>query len=250
MDDWAEFYDLVEGDRSQIVSFYQNAMPRSVGSILELGCGTGTILAALAEQVSEERGSTRGVRIVGIDKSRKMLDIARSQNAACEFVQGDLRSPPVEGSFDFILCPYNTLQLCGPETDLLRTFRSVRRLLAPRGIFAFDIFQPNVEFLRIPQHDRLTRCITTAAGEELEIRKDAIYDEASNVCALSYRLRERGRETAPLARIDVLFYQFSAALVERLLEEAGLIICERFGAFDRSPFEADSEKQVVLCRRR
>jgi len=247
-DQWAEFYDLVEGDRSQTIAFYSSLMQESVRSILELGCGTGAILVALAQRIAEQRGSLDGVRIVGLDESSKMLEIAQKRNSAFEWVQGDMRSPAVHGTVDFVLCPFHTLQMCGSDAELLQTFRSVRRLLSVNGIFAFDIYQPNFSYLRDPQRDRLVRRITNAAGVTLEVREDASYDEASNSYTLSWRLQERRCEkSAPLSRLTVRLYQYPAPVVDRLLSEAGLIIRERFGDLDRSPFGIDSKKQVVIC---
>lgn len=60
--------------------------------ILEIGCGTGDLLAAL-----------RPSHGVGIDFSSGMVDIARQRHPDLHFVQGDAHDMQLEGPFDFII---------------------------------------------------------------------------------------------------------------------------------------------------
>ncbi len=93
--------------------------------VLELGCGTGQLLAALKP--------SRGV---GIDFSEGMIEIARRNHPDCEFVVGDIEDPDtisaLEGPFDVIVL-YDTIGAlddcqatlealhvhCTPETRLI-----------------------------------------------------------------------------------------------------------------------------------
>ncbi len=59
--------------------------------VLDLGCGTGEPVARhLAE---------RGFRVVGVDESERMLEIARRVVPAAEFVRGDMCEVTLEGGF-------------------------------------------------------------------------------------------------------------------------------------------------------
>jgi SAM-dependent methyltransferase len=64
--------------------------------VLEVGCGTGRLLAAL-----------RPARGVGVDLSPRMVEIARADFPGLEFVMGDIEDPALiaalEGPFDVIL---------------------------------------------------------------------------------------------------------------------------------------------------
>lgn len=68
------FYDAVMGDRAAAASYigalidYHRPIARSV---LEIACGTGTILGLLSESYE----------VTGLDRSRKMLAIARETAA-------------------------------------------------------------------------------------------------------------------------------------------------------------------------
>ena len=84
-------------------------------SILDAGCGTGFLLAAL-----------RPSRAVGIDLSPKMIEVARAQHPGFDYVVGDIETPDlgkmVEGTFDVILL-HDTI---GSLEDCQKTLESLR----------------------------------------------------------------------------------------------------------------------------
>lgn len=80
----ADFYDLENGwDRSADFAF-RRALAAGAASVLDLGCGTGTLAVALSE----------GRQIAGVDPAPAMLDIARGKPGAqgVDFIEGDART--------------------------------------------------------------------------------------------------------------------------------------------------------------
>jgi hypothetical protein len=68
------------------------------------------------------------------------------------------------------------------------------------------------------------------------------------VLRLDWRLVQADKpEAAPLASSRHLMRQYFPNEIERLLDAAGLEILERYGDLDRSVFDAESKKQVVVC---
>jgi cyclopropane fatty-acyl-phospholipid synthase-like methyltransferase len=59
--------------------------------VLDLGCGTGEPVARYAAE--------RGFRVVCVDESEKMLEIARRVVPGAEFVRADMRELSLEGTF-------------------------------------------------------------------------------------------------------------------------------------------------------
>jgi SAM-dependent methyltransferase len=245
-DEWAEYYDLIEGDRSTMIAFYESLSEGAVSSVLDLGCGTGIILDALAKRIAKRSGRLAQGRITGLDGSSEMLKVARLRNPALEWVLGDMRGPRISGTYDLVISCFNTLQYCESDDDLLHVFESTRRLLAPGGTFAFDIYQPNIDYIAVPKRDRLFRRVVDAYGRELEVREDAYYDADTRGFTEVLRLGARDQPT-PLAQLSMRFHQYFAADVEGLLGTAGFFIRERFGDLDRSRFDSGSKKQVVIC---
>jgi SAM-dependent methyltransferase len=93
----------------------------------------------------------------GVDASAEMLRIAAARDNRIEWIKDDMREPSVEGQFDLVVCCYHTLQYILTEEDIIRVFNAVRLLLQPWGMFAFDIYQPNFDYLSIPRTDHLVR---------------------------------------------------------------------------------------------
>src|SRR4051812_39034758 len=130
--------------------------------MLELACGTGRLTLPLARLgIADE--------IVGLDSSapflaraRSLLDAdrqspppgaassptsARPSSTSVSFVEGDMRSPSLDGAFDLVAIPFNSLAYVLTPTDRAAVLRSARALLAPGGRFAFDVVAPRYDLL-------------------------------------------------------------------------------------------------------
>lgn len=88
--------------------------------VLELGCGTGELLAALEPAVG-----------VGVDFSAKSLALAKARHPGLSFVLGDVEDPvtlaSLEGPFDYIVIA----DTIGMLDDIDGTLRLVHHLCAP-----------------------------------------------------------------------------------------------------------------------
>jgi ubiquinone/menaquinone biosynthesis C-methylase UbiE len=247
-DDFAKYYDLVVGDRTPMAAFYCSLVNDRTRSILELACGTGTITLALAQRLVECGGNLGQSRVVGIDESAEMLRIAGAREGRAEWVLGDMRSMPVAGAFDLVICCYNTVQSLLTGDDLAGFFCSVRSIVDPGGVFAFDIMQPDLQYLSKPPRDYPARAVADGAGRRLEDRRDHFYDPSSRILAIEHRLIEAGREAAgPLARMSLEYRQYFTAEIDRALAAAGFAVRRRCGDFDGSLLAPESKKQIFIC---
>ncbi len=244
---FAEYYDLMVGNRDDHVSFYSGLLDPAQSSLLDLGCGTGAITTRVARALRAMRRG-QAVRVVGVDGSRAMLDVAASRDASIEWVEGDLRSPPIEGRFDLAISCYNTLQHI-ETADLQKAFERVRALLAAAACFAFDIYRPNLTYIRVPQRNRLARELVHPDGRRLEIREDTDYCEEGRFITIVWDLIDPARkDQPPLAQTRYRMWQHEPGEVEQALAHAGFEIVERFGDLDRSVYGQSSKKQVTVCR--
>jgi len=112
-DAWKEkasyYYDLLSG-------IYQEIIPEG-SSVLEIGCGTGTLLA----RVRPSRG-------VGVDISPKMIAIAAARHPGLRFLVADASALRLSEAFDYVMIPDVIEHL----SDVSGTFRSVRGVCHPR----------------------------------------------------------------------------------------------------------------------
>lgn len=242
----AAYYDLARIDLSPYVRFYSGLLRPDVGSILDIGCGTGTITAALARQ---RRAMAQGdqARVMGLDLSQAMLDAARQRDPAITWMQGDMTSLPDCGPLDLVVCCYNSLQHLD-AAGLGKAFRSVRRILREGGRFAFDLYRPNFDYIRRQRDNDLTRLVTDADGRTLEIREDSVFNEDIGQLIITWRIVPAGRaQDKPLASVDYRLWQHRPETVDAALAAAGLAPIERYGDLDGRPWAADARKQVLVC---
>lgn len=134
----AEFYEQFAPD------MYEDpptaALLRLIGDVsnlrlLDLACGHGRLAREMAR---------RGGRVVGVDISAALLDIARARETAqplhIAYVQADAALPEalVGKSFDGVVCSFGLSDI----DDLDGVIATVARVLRPGGFFAFSILHP------------------------------------------------------------------------------------------------------------
>lgn len=131
-DTFARFYDNVIGrafdSNEYIIEVLKEAGKRG-GSVLELGCGTGSILNDLKSKYS----------VTGIDISSEMLKIARKKVPSGKFIEGDIKDFRLNEKFDAVLCIYDTMNHITSFSDWKKIFRNVSDHLNDGGIFLFDV---------------------------------------------------------------------------------------------------------------
>src|SRR5690348_3587636 len=97
------------------------------GTCVEVGCGFGRMTAPLAQRFD---------RVVALDVSPRMLDLARTSvsapNVEFELVSGSSLEPVADGSADVLVC-YLVLQHL-PRREVVEAYlREFARVLTPRG---------------------------------------------------------------------------------------------------------------------
>jgi SAM-dependent methyltransferase len=142
--------------------FVDFAAVGTVASILDVGCGTGSLTFALAKMLS-------GVRITGLDRSRAYLAYASSRVPAggqLAFEQGDAAALPYEdGSFDAAL----SLLALNFVPDAKGAARELMRVTRTGGVVAAAVwdFRGGLTSLRVLAD---TAAALDPAGEALRAR--------------------------------------------------------------------------------
>jgi SAM-dependent methyltransferase len=129
---FGEFYDAIMGDRraaaEQVVKFIRAAKP-DAKNVLELGCGTGSILKHLQD----------AYEVSGLDISEKMLSVARKKVSRSKLYRQDMVDFRIDVRFDVIICVFDSINHVRRFSDWKKVFAAVRRHLSPGGWFIFDI---------------------------------------------------------------------------------------------------------------
>ncbi len=129
---FAGFYDQIMGDRSADIERIRDYIKRyrpAASSLLELGCGTGAVLAGLVADLS----------VTGVDRSEEMLAVAARSVPAARLVHADVTSFSLGTRFDVVICVFDTLNHL-PSLEAWRAmFERVHEHLADDGLFFFDV---------------------------------------------------------------------------------------------------------------
>jgi SAM-dependent methyltransferase len=239
--DHPALYDALPPVRAHL-PYYAELARQASGDILELACGTGQLTVPLA---------SAGLRITGLDLSEPMLCIARERaaaaNASVEFVLGDMRSFSLGRQFALIFIARNSLLHLHSTDDILAAFAKVRQHLAPGGIFAYDIFNPNVHLLARPAGPRFpVMQVETEAFGQLSVEQTNDYDAATQVGYARWYVSAPGKPDAWVLSLDLrnIFPQE----LPLLLAAAGFHLKSRAEDFVQTPFNSASRMQVCLCQ--
>jgi SAM-dependent methyltransferase len=98
-------------------------------TVLELGCGSGAILAEL----------DGGLSVTGIDHSPAMLARARARAPSACLVEADIAAFELGARFDVVLCLFDTLNHLARFDAWRSLFDRAADHLDDGGLFAFDV---------------------------------------------------------------------------------------------------------------
>lgn len=131
-DSFAAHYDHVVGSRDEVAQYLRTLIRkyhRGARSLLELGCGSGSMLKLLSQYYACD----------GIDLSQAMLKIARKKAPRAQLHQGDITDFNIGRRFDVIVCPFDTINHITSFASWKRVFQRAHVHLNPGGVFIFDL---------------------------------------------------------------------------------------------------------------
>ena len=241
----ARLYDLLypqPGGPGSRPRFYLNLADTIGGAVLELGCGTGSLLLPIAE---------RGIACQGLDLSSEMLALAgakfRASGVTAGLHLGDMTDFEFGERFGLVFVASNSLTHLHAAGDITSCFHAVRRHLPPGGRFAFDVFNPSVQILAGADGVRRERqrFVDRERGE-IRVDVEERYDAAAQVMRGTWYFSTESEPDFFVSSVEVrsIFPQE----LPLLLEAGGLRLVERFGDFKGAPFTSESPTQVCICQ--
>jgi SAM-dependent methyltransferase len=209
-------------------------------SVLDVGCGTGILL-----HHAREAGHTG--RLVGLDPAEGMLARAR-RRADVEWVRGDLRSVSYAGEFDLVVMTGHAFQELVTDEDLRAALSTISAALTDGGRFAFETRNPAVRGWERWDIE-YAMSIPDPAGSGGVVRMTIQADTPVTGDVVHATTRLTGPAWPGLRTSSSALRFPGAREVASRLAEAGLVVAERYGDFDRSPLTADSPEIITIARR-
>ena len=129
---FAAFYDVVMDDPAPRAARVDAAIDRyrpQSATLLELGCGTGSILARLETTAT----------LTGLDRSPEMLAIAAAKVPGAELLEGDMADFDLGRRFDVVACVFDSINHLLDVASWAALIGCVHRHLTDDGLFVFDV---------------------------------------------------------------------------------------------------------------
>jgi SAM-dependent methyltransferase len=251
----AEFYDHVIPYRTRSdVAFFTQLAVEAQPPVLEVACGTGRVLIPCARA---------GVRVIGLDLSRAMLDVCRSRlrdeppevRDRVELHEGDMRTFDLGRPFDLITMPFRGFQHLLTVDDQRNALANIRRHLATAGRFVLDLFNPSLPLLGDERWlvQPIVEPPFTMPDGRLVVRSYRIagrdyFNQVQDV-EMTYEItwpdqRQERRTERFLLRY---LFRFEA---EHLLVREGFDVREVYGDYDRSPYGAKYPGELIFIATR
>lgn len=130
----AAVYDAVDGDRDDLDLYVGLVDELGARSVLDLGCGTGSLACRLART---------GIEVSGVDPAAASLEVARAKPGAhrVRWILGSAAdAPPVAA--DLAVMTGNVAQVFVDDDDWIAALRAAHRALRPGGWLAFETRVP------------------------------------------------------------------------------------------------------------
>lgn len=243
---WCEFlielfrkYGAQKDDTRQENRAVMDNLRQERNTVLDLGCGTGTLTELLAR---------RGYDMIGVDLSEEMLRIAvdKREKSGLDilYLCQDMRELELYGTVGAAVSVCDSVNYLLEEDDVVQTFRLVNNYLYPEGLFIFD-------FNTIYKYAEIIGDTTIAENREecSFIWENTYYEEERiNEYDLTIFVREEGDR---YRRFQETHLQRGYSLKEMrgMVEAAGLLFVDAIDADTHREVTQESERIYIVARK-
>lgn len=235
--DFANIYDFLMADvpyqelvQNYIKMFNLYGKPKS---ILDLGCGTGTITKMLSQ---------KGYNTMGLDISIDMLVLAKEKDKKSLYINQDMTRFELYQNVDAIISSLDCVNYITDKRDLKRMLGLVNKNLNNEGLFIFDI--------NTPYKLKNIMCKNTFVYEQDNIFYTWETKNYGNICdfhlnffvgidGLYQRVIEK--QSQRIWKIDEL---------SELISLAGLDLVALYDGFGMDKAHSKSERVTFVCKKK
>lgn len=215
-------------------------------SILELGCGTGSLGFELQRLGEAFTGQPGGFRYLGTDASEPMIRVARAKARSAGRIAGrlpfavaDFTDYTVEEPFDVALLLFDGINYLLDAEQIEATLRATAEAVVPGGLFILDQSTPanslnNAEYFQ-----------DEGEADAFKYVRRSHYDPESRLHTTEFDLTVLGEDTheAHVQRA------YERAEIEALIEASPFEIVAAYDGFEMDPATDESERIHWVLRR-
>lgn len=208
-------------------------------TVLDLGCGTGTLTELLAHA---------GFDMIGVDNSEEMLEIAvrKRQESGSDilYLLQDMREFELYGTVGAVCSVCDSLNYILEEDDMVKVFSLVNKYLYPGGIFVFD-------FNTVYKYEQVIGDTTIAENrDDCSFIWENYYDPSGRINEYDLTVFVREGNDDCFRRFTETHYQRGYTLEEMkgFLEQTGLLFVKALDADTHGGVCEESERIYVIAR--
>jgi SAM-dependent methyltransferase len=237
----------VDGD----IEFYRRLAAETGGPILDVGCGTGRVAAALAAD---------GHEVVGIDLSAPMLRLAEQGRATLpidvaarvSFQQADMMALELGRDFALVLAPFRVFQFALTTDAQRQALQALRSHLRPDARLVLDLFDPLLDYVvpRVEVSERGGELVHPTTGNRVTWEVTGRWPDPARQLIVEDWTATELDASGEVLRTDTerLTLRWSLRSEMRLLFElVGLEVVADYGDFKSGP-PAYGREQVWVLR--
>lgn len=249
-DRFARFYDDDYREYDDDLGAILDLAEQQGGAVLEMGCGTGRVVLALA---------AAGYRVTGVDVSPALLDVARRKVAAAglgdrvAWHQSDLLHVHLPAqAFALAVCVSNTLMHFTTPAAQVQVLRVACAALQPGGLLFLHLFNPDVARLIEIQgvQELADRWVDPESGSEVvkwSVRTVDFAEQLQETLFIYEEAFPSGEVRRTVCPFTLRFLWRNEG--ELMLEAAGFTVEEVWGDFVGTPYDSMGEHLIFVARR-
>lgn len=233
-------YDELNAADDDYRFYLRLAVARGARKVVDLGCGTGTLARLLAQQ---------GIDVLAVDPDPEMLRVARTKGShpgADHRVEWRLGDSAVMGTAraDLAVMSGHVAQIFLDDPSWQQVLADLRAALTPVGTLAFETRNPGRRLWEEWTRAQTLRTVATPDGE-VELWHETVTVDLPLVTYDTFTLNRRTGERS--ATRDVLAFR-EEPMLRTSLEQAGFVVDDVFGSWDRRPVSDDGAELIVVAR--
>jgi SAM-dependent methyltransferase len=213
------------------------ALVMDTASVLDVGCGTGTVL-------HRARDTGHGGRLCGVDPDLAMLGRAR-RRADIEWQTATAAAMTWDREFDLATMNGHAFQVFVEDEDLRASLAAIHRALAEGGRFAFETRNPRARAWEGWRSENATT-VVDAAGRVVRLSHQ-VESVAGDIVTLTETTSDTVGTPLRVDRARLRFLDEDA--LARFLSEAGFAIEMQYGSWSRDALTATSREIITIARR-
>ncbi len=251
-EEWCEYLTMLlkkhqitpalEGDTGEAGKdhFLVEKLSQERNTILDLGCGTGTLTELMAK---------KGYDMIGVDNAPEMLQIAMDKREASGldilYLLQDMRELELYGTVGAVISVCDSVNYLLEEEDIIRTFRLVNDYLYPEGLFLFD-------FNTVYKYETIIGDATIAENrDDCSFIWENYYHEEEEINEYDLTIFARTAQEELFQRFQETHFQRGYRLEQMLdmVEQAGLRFVEAIDADTHEAVTEESQRIYIVARK-